>query len=135
MHVHNGRQVIIIMNRFSQRHEVVTYNGRYFTAEQMMLFQHHFSNDLFQLACSHSSSSRLDWAQFTNILTTILLSYYNLTIMPMLRSTYDGRLISKHLTKKNENLLGMIHSQNCRIARDSVRKLGSDIPHRNFSML
>ena len=41
-------------------------------------------------------------------------SYHYLTIMPMLRSTYDGRLIhrTKHLTKDARLFLGTIHWQN-----------------------
>jgi len=43
------------------------------------------------------------------------ISYDNLTIMPQLRSTYDGRLTYKNL-------------QSCKIVCDSVRKLAYDIP-------
>ena len=55
------------------------------------------------------------------------------TIMPKLRSTYDGRLITKHLTINGKLFIGKIHVQNRNIVRDSVRKLAYDILERNFS--
>ena len=42
-------------------------------------------------------------------------SYDYLTIMPKLRSTYDGRLIYKTSTKGTRIFLGTIHLQNCNI--------------------
>ena len=60
-------------------------------------------------------------------------SYDYLMIMPKLRSTYDGRLISKHVTMNGKLFIGKIHVQNRNIVGYCVRKLAYDIPERNFS--
>jgi len=60
-------------------------------------------------------------------------SYDYLTILPKLRSTYDGRLFTKHLTMNGKPFTGKIHVQCRNIVGDSVRKLAYDIPDRNFS--
>jgi len=58
-----------------------------------------------------------------------------LTIMPKLRSTCDGCVISKHHTKNARVFLVTICMQNRMIVRDGVRKLAYDIPERNLSAL
>ena len=60
-------------------------------------------------------------------------SYDYLTIMPNLRSTYDGRLIYNTSYNKWKAFVGKIHVQNRNIVGDSARKLAYDIPERNFS--
>jgi len=60
-------------------------------------------------------------------------SYDYLTIMPKLRSTYDGRLIYETSCKERKAFLATIYLQNRKIVRDSVRELAHDIPERNFS--
>jgi len=72
------------------------------------------------------------WADFQNILQQ---SYDYLTIMPNLRSTYDGRLIYQTSYEERKLFLGTIHLQNRKIVSDSVRKLPYDIPKRNLSIL
>jgi len=74
------------------------------------------------LTACHSTQNALGIAA-DNQTTSLLLSsdpiykisYDNLTMMPQLRSTYDGRLTYKNL-------------QSCKIVCDSVRKLAYDIP-------
>jgi len=48
-------------------------------------------------------------------------------------STYDGRLITKHLTKDARLFLGVVHLQYHNIVGDSVSKLAYDIPKRKLS--
>ena len=60
-------------------------------------------------------------------------SYDYLSIMPKLRSAYDGRLIYRHLTMNGKLFVGKTHVQNRNIVGDSVRKLAYDIPEKNFS--
>jgi len=62
-------------------------------------------------------------------------SYDNLTIMPKLRSTYDGRLFYQTHYEGHEAFLSTIHLQYRNIVGDSVRKLAYDIPKRNHSSL
>jgi len=51
------------------------------------------------------------------------ISYDNLTIMPKLRSSYNGRLIYQTSYEECKAFLGTIYLQNRKIVRDSVRKL------------
>ena len=54
-------------------------------------------------------------------LQNILRQYYdNLTTIPKLRSTYNGRLIYEHLTKNARLFLGTIHFHFRKIVWDSV---------------
>jgi len=57
----------------------------------------------------------------------------NLTIMPKLRSTYDGRLIYKTSYNEWKAFIGKFHVQNRNIVGGSVRKLAYDIAEKNFS--
>jgi len=77
--------------------------------------------------------SASDVVQGPNLQNILRQSYDHLTIMPKLRSTYDGRLIYKTSYKGRKAFLGTIHLQSCKIVWDSVRKLAYDIPKRNFS--
>ena len=88
---------------------------------------------------TNPEASSLFWRYFLIILgpdlqNILRQSYDYLTIMPKLRSTYDGRLITKHHTMNEKLFIGKIHVQNRNIVGDSVRKLAYDIPERNFSM-
>jgi len=79
--------------------------------------------------------TQTDWwkpgARFTKYLTAILrLSYDNAKVTIDLRRTSN---LQKHPTKGARFFLGTIHSQTCKIVRDSVHKLAYDIPKRNFS--
>ena len=70
-------------------------------------------------------------ARFTKYLTTILrLSYDNAKVTIDLRRTSNS---PNRLTNGERLFLGMIHLHNCKIVRDSVRKLAYDIPKRTFS--
>jgi len=61
----------------------------------------------------------------------------------ILRQSYDNAIVTNDLrrttnlpnclTKRARLFLGTIHLQNCKIARDSVRKLAYDMPIRSFS--
>ena len=62
-------------------------------------------------------------------------SYDYLTIIPKLRSTYDGRLIYKTSYEQRKAFLDTIHLQNCKTVWDIVRKLAYNIPKRNLSTL
>jgi len=80
---------------------------------------------------SWAQTSQIPGARFTKYLTTILrLSYDNAKVAIDLRRTTN---LPNRLTNVERLFLGMIHLQNCKIVRDSVRKLAYDIPKRSFS--
>jgi len=82
----------------------------------------------------HAAMLRVEISRLGPNLQNILRQSYDfLTIMPMLHSTYDGRLIyKKNLTKGARLFLSMFHLLNCNIVRDRVRKIAYDIPKINF---
>jgi len=72
--------------------------------------------------------SKITWGPIYKI------SYDNLTIMPKLRSTYDGRLIYKTSYEGRKAFLGYdsLAKCECKIVEDNVSKLAYDTLKRNF---